>query len=58
MMTYFFDSRKTWSSITKIMFQMAAGLQNNICDLYVTNKQWLGITKHMNKHRVSNYCVF
>jgi len=49
MMTYFFDTRKTGSSITKIMFPMAAGLQNNICESHVTNKQWLDTTKHINK---------
>ena len=32
MMTYFFDRRKTGSIITEEMFQMAAGLQNNICE--------------------------
>jgi len=57
MMTYLFDRRKTGSIITNKMFQMAAGLQNNICESYVTNKQLLGTIKHMNKHRVGNYCV-
>jgi hypothetical protein len=47
MKTYFFDRRKTGSIVTKKMFQMATGLQNNICESYVTNKT---VTRYNKTH--------